>query len=56
VRDVTLREGACRVQSGYTLQVLTVARNAAVYLLSELRAAGIADATASPAMPGKRLN
>ena len=38
VRDVTLREDACRVRSGSAPQVLAAVRNAVVYLLSGVAA------------------
>lgn len=45
VRDVTLREDACRVRSGAAPQVLAGLRNAAVHLLSGLGASSLAAAT-----------
>ena len=45
VRDVTLREDACRVRSGAAPQVLAGLRNAAVHLLSGLGASSLAAGT-----------
>lgn len=44
VRDVTLREDACRVRSGSAPQVLAALRNATVHLLATVEAASCPEA------------
>ncbi len=44
VRDVTLREDACRVRSGSAPQVLAALRNAIVHLLAGMKAASCPEA------------
>lgn len=44
VRDVTLREDACRVRSGSAPQILAALRNAAVHLLATVEAASCPEA------------
>lgn len=44
VRDVTLREDACRVRSGSAPQVLAGLRNAAIHLLKDVGAKSLPEA------------
>jgi Transposase DDE domain len=44
VRDVTLREDACRVRSGTAPQILAAIRNTVVHLLASVEAASCSEA------------
>jgi predicted transposase YbfD/YdcC len=57
VRDVTLREDACRVRKGAAAQVLAALRNAAIHLLAGVGAESRAAATERlAARPGEALS